>query len=186
MGLINKQAIWRIAAFVLVVALSVGIFLLPESQTDRLQSFGLLGVFFISVLANATLFLPAPGLLVVFTMGARLHPLGVALAAASGATIGELSGYLAGYSGKAVIENTSMYQRMVTWMKRNGNLTVLLLAFFPNPFFDLTGMAAGALKMPIVQFVIWCWSGKFGKMLIVAFAGAGFISIPWISNLLSN
>lgn len=170
----------------LVISISIAIFILPEGQAEKLESFGLLGIFFISILANATLFLPAPGLLVVFTMGARLHPLGVALAAASGATIGELSGYLAGFSGQAVIENASMYKRMVNWMEKNGNFTVLILAFLPNPFFDLTGMAAGALKMPIVQFVIWCWSGKFGKMLIVAFAGAGFISLPLISNMLSN
>lgn len=184
MRLKDKQASWRIVALVLVLAISVAIFLLPEAQTAQLQNFGLVGIFVISILANATLFLPAPGLLVVFTMGARFHPLGVALAAASGATIGELSGYVAGYGGQAVIEDVSMYQRMVNWMGKNGNLTVLILAFFPNPFFDLTGIAAGALRMPIVRFLIWCWFGKFGKMLLVALAGAGFISIPWISNLL--
>ena len=83
MKLDKKQVIWRIAAFALVLSLSVAIFLLPEDQSDQLESFGFLGVFVISILANATLFLPAPGLLVVFTMGARLHPLGVALAASS-------------------------------------------------------------------------------------------------------
>ncbi len=182
----KNQAIWRIVAFILVIGISVAIFLMPDEQSQKLESFGLLGVFFISILANATLFLPAPGLLIVFTMGARLNPLGVALAAASGASIGELSGYLAGYSGQAVVEDVSMYQRMVNWMGRHGNLTVLTLAFLPNPFFDLTGIAAGALKMPIGRFLIWCWFGKFGKMLLVALAGAGFIGIPWIVNLLGN
>jgi uncharacterized membrane protein YdjX (TVP38/TMEM64 family) len=185
MSLERRQAIWRIAAIILVIGLSAAIFLIPPEQTETLERFGLLGVFVITALANATLFLPAPGLLIVFTMGARLNPLGVGLAAATGATIGELSGYLAGYSGQAVVEDTSMYKRMVAWMQRNGRLTVLLLAFFPNPFFDLTGIAAGALKMSLRTFIIWCWYGKFGKMLITALAGAGFISIPWVVDWLN-
>ncbi len=183
MSLDRKQALWRIAALTMIVIVSVAIFLLPEEQIDALGQFGYIGVFFISLLANATLFLPAPGLLVVFTMGARLNPLGVALAAGTGATLGEMSGYLAGYSGQAVIEDTTMYQRMEAWMKNNGKLTVLALAFFPNPFFDLTGMAAGALKMPIRSFLIWCWWGKLGKMFVTALAGAGFIQMPWVIDL---
>ena len=77
-----------------------------------------------------------------------------------------------------------MYQRMVEWMRRNGRLTVLLLALLPNPFFDLTGIAAGALKMPIRSFVIWCWYGKLGKMLLTALAGSGFIALPWVVDWL--
>lgn len=184
MSLEGRQAILRIAAIILVIGVSVAIFLIPDGQTESLERFGYIGVLLVAALTNATLFLPAPGLLVVFTMGARLNPLGVGLAAATGATIGELSGYLAGFSGQAVIEDVSMYQRMVEWMRRNGRLTVLLLALLPNPFFDLTGIAAGALKMPIRSFVIWCWFGKLGKMLLTALAGAGFIALPWVVDWL--
>jgi uncharacterized membrane protein YdjX (TVP38/TMEM64 family) len=182
----RRLTLIRWAAFLAVVALSAAILLLPEEQALALQAYGYPGVFVLSILSNATVLLPAPGLLVVFSMGARFHPLGIALAAGSGAAIGELSGYLAGFSGQAVIEDTRMYQRMVVWMRRNGPLTIFLLAFLPNPFFDLTGIAAGALKLPVRQFLLWCWLGKIGKMLLVALAGAGLIALPFTDSLFAR
>jgi uncharacterized membrane protein YdjX (TVP38/TMEM64 family) len=65
-------------------------------------------------------------------------------------------------------------------MKRNGNLTVLLLAAMPNPFFDLTGIAAGALKMPIPRFLFWCFIGISIKMTVFAFLGS--VSLTKIFN----
>jgi len=181
----NRISIYRLAALLAVIAISLAIFFLPEEQAKALENFGYSGIFLLSLISNATILLPAPGLLVVFSMGARFPPVAVALAAGSGAAIGELSGYLAGYGGQTVISNNSMYQRMVAWMKKNGSLTVLVLAFLPNPFFDLTGIAAGALKMPVRQFLLWCWFGKLGKMLIVALAGAGLFTIPWVTQLIN-
>jgi membrane protein YqaA with SNARE-associated domain len=182
---IDRNTVYRLAALLFVVGISLAIFFLPETQTAALESYGYSGIFVLSLISNATVLLPAPGLLVVFSMGAKLPPMALALAAGSGAALGELSGYLAGFSGQAVISNSSVYQRMVAWMKRNGSLTVLFLAFLPNPFFDLTGIAAGALKMPLKQFLLWCWLGKIGKMLLVALAGAGLVSLPWAAQLIA-
>jgi uncharacterized membrane protein YdjX (TVP38/TMEM64 family) len=180
-----RLTVIRIAAILLVIALSVYIFTLPEEHAAKLESYGYAGIFLLSILANATVLLPAPGLLIVFSMGARFHPTGVALAAGAGAAIGELSGYLAGFGGQVIIENNRLYQRMVAWMKRNGYLTVLVLAFLPNPFFDLTGIAAGALKMPLRDFLLWCFVGKTLKMLVIALAGAGFYTLPWLDSITS-
>lgn len=174
----RRQTLARWAALLVVVALTIYVLLLPEEQVKQLEGYGYLGIFLFAILGNATLLLPAPWLIFVFTMGARFHPLGVALAAGTGATIGELSGYLAGYSGQAIVEDAKSYQRMVAWMERRGNLTVLILAFIPNPLFDLAGVAAGALRMPIWKFMVWAWIGKVLKMLVTAYAGAGVISLP--------
>jgi uncharacterized membrane protein YdjX (TVP38/TMEM64 family) len=38
--------------------------------------------------------------------------------------------------------------------------------------FDLAGAAAGALKMPLQKFLLWCWLGETVKMFIFAYAGA--------------
>ena len=62
-------------------------------------------------------------------------------------------------------------------MKKNGSLTVFILAAIPNPFFDLAGVAAGSLKMPVVRFFIFCWMGEIVKMGIFAFAGASTLDI---------
>ena len=67
-----------------------------------------------------------------------------------------------------------MLFRSVGWMSRYGNLTVLLLAVIPNPLFDLAGMTAGVLKMPILRFLFWCALGKILKMIFFAYGGQTF------------
>ncbi len=124
------------------------------------------------MLANATLILPVPGVLITSAMGAVFNPFWVAIAAGSGAAIGELSGYLAGFSGQAVVERVNAYETLERWMKRYGGFAILVLAFVPNPVFDMAGMIAGALRMPVVPFFLWCWLGKVLKMLMFAYAGA--------------
>lgn len=173
----------RILAFIFVIAITVYILFLPEDEAARLESYGYAGIFLISILANATVLIPAPGLVIVFSMGAKFSPLLVGLAAGAGATLGELSGYLAGFSGQAIIEDRGRYNQMVRWMEKNGPLTISLLAFIPNPLFDLAGMVAGALKMPVFKFLLYALVGKVIKMVIFAYAGAGLLSIPWLENL---
>jgi len=171
----------RVLALVVVIGISVFVYSIRD-QVEEFAIYGYPGIFVISFLANATVLLPAPGIAVVFAMGAIFNPILVGLAAGAGSALGELSGYLAGFSGQAVIERTDIYERMVLWMKRNGNLTVLLLAAIPNPFFDLTGIAAGALKMPIPRFLFWCFIGITIKMTVFAFLGSVSLTKIFISQ----
>jgi uncharacterized membrane protein YdjX (TVP38/TMEM64 family) len=92
--------------------------------------------------------------------------------AGAGAALGELTGYLAGFSSQPAVEKINIYQRMVDWLKKYGPLAILSLSIIPNPFFDLTGAAAGALKMPVKKFLLWTWIGETIKMLMFAYAGA--------------
>lgn len=180
-----KRIEWRrLIALLFVLAISVYIILIPEEQTDALAAWGMPGVFLLSVLANATLFLPAPFLIAIGALGARLNPLGVGIIGGVGAIVGELSGYIAGYSGQAVIDNVEAYERMVGWMERHGALTLIILAFIPNPLFDMTGIAAGALKMPVWKFLLYGGIGKIMKTTIVAYIGAGILNLPWLEQFL--
>ncbi len=171
-----RLTLLRIAALGVVVALSLYIFSIRD-QAEQLAQYGYLGIFIVSFMAYATVLLPAPGVAVVFTMGSIFNPIGVALAAGAGAALGELSGYLAGFSGQAVVERADTYDRLTRWMTRNGPLTVFILAAVPNPFFDLAGVAAGALKMRMPLFLFWVWLGETIKMLFFAYAGAGLITL---------
>jgi uncharacterized membrane protein YdjX (TVP38/TMEM64 family) len=173
----------RVLALLFVIGISIYVVLLPEEQAEKLESYGYLGTFLISILANATVIVPAPGLVIVFSMGAKFNPLLIALAAGAGATIGELSGYLAGFSGQAIIEDQKRYGQMVAWMEKNGPLTLLILAFIPNPLFDLAGMIAGALRMPVFKFLFWALIGKVLKMVVFSYAGAGAFSSDWLNSL---
>jgi membrane protein YqaA with SNARE-associated domain len=166
----------RILALIFVIAISIFIYSIRD-QADQLSIYGYPGIFLLSFLAYATVLLPAPGVAVVFTMGAVFNPVGVALAAGAGAALGEISGYLAGFSGSAVIERADLYHKLSGWMTKNGPLTVLLLSAVPNPFFDLAGVAAGAVHMPLPRFLFWAWIGETLKMFLFAAAGASSFDI---------
>jgi membrane protein YqaA with SNARE-associated domain len=172
-----RITIARVLAVLAVIGISVYVFSIRE-HVDEFAAYGYPGIFLIALLANATIFLPAPGVAVVFAMGSVFNPIGVALAAGAGGTVGELSGYLAGFGGQAVVENTAAYARIQPWVQKWGGWAVLVLAAIPNPFFDLAGIAAGTLKMPIWKFLIFCWIGQTLKMAMIAYAGAA--SLHWI------
>ncbi len=170
---------------VFVLLMVVGVTAAVVVFRDRLQQFavyGYPGVFLVSLAGNATVIFPAPSLAVVFAMGAVLKPILVGLAAGVGEALGELTGYLAGFSGRAIVEDQARYERMTRWMERNGALTVFFLSLIPNPFFDVAGMAAGALKYPVWRFLLFCWAGKTIKTTLIALAGAQ--SITFIERFL--
>jgi len=168
----------RIAALVFVIAISIYIYSIRD-QAAELAKYGYPGIFLLSILANATVLLPAPGVLFVFAMGAVFNPFWVAIASGLGAALGELSGYLAGFSGQAIVENRAYYERILGWMEKNqflSYLIILILAFIPNPLFDLAGIAAGTLKMPVARFLFFCAIGKILKMMLFAYAGASTLN----------
>lgn len=173
----NRLVFLRCLSLIVVIGVSLFVFSL-RNRVSELAVYGYFGIFLIALLTNATVLLPAPGLAVVFTMGSVFHPLGVALAAGTGGALGEISGYLAGFSGQAVIERMDIYYRIVPWIHKYGVLAIVLLAAIPNPFFDIAGIASGAMKMPISRFLFACWIGQIIKML--GFAYAGSWSIQWL------
>lgn len=176
----KKLTGWKLTAVRVIVILAViGLTVLLFVYRDRVQeleAFGYPGIFLVSLLSNATLILPVPGVLFTSAMGAVFNPFFVALAAGTGATLGELTGYLAGFSGQGVIENREWYDKVTNWMRKYGGITVLVLAFVPNPVFDIAGMVAGALRMPLWKYLIFSWMGKVGKMLLFALGGAQILN----------
>lgn len=176
----RRQNLIRVLVFCLVIGLTVLIYVFRD-QAAKFAPYGYPGIFLFSILANATVILPAPGILFVFAMGAVFNPIGVALAAGAGAAIGELAGYLIGYSGQGVVENVNIYQKLLYWMEAHrllSYLAIFLLAFIPNPLFDLAGVAAGTLRIPVLSFLFFTFLGKTLKMLLLAYAGAS--SLNWL------
>jgi uncharacterized membrane protein YdjX (TVP38/TMEM64 family) len=167
----------RIAMLLAIFALTFYLLSIRD-QIQHLEAYGYPGIFVLSVLANATVIIPLPGVIITSAMGAVFDPFWVAIAAGSGAAIGELSGYLAGLSGRSVIKRVPKYETIINWMKKYGDITIFVLAFFPNPAFDMAGITSGSLKVPVTRFLLWCMLGKICKMLIFAYGGAtilGFI-----------
>jgi membrane protein YqaA with SNARE-associated domain len=164
-----------LAGFLIVIVIMGGILYLYRQypgKIDQLETWGYLGAFIISALSSATIIVPVPGLIIIFTLGAVLNPWLVGIISGLGGTLGELTGYLLGYSGRAAIRNMRLYRRMEGWMKRWGGVTILVLAAIPNPVFDVAGAVAGALRFPVWKFCLYGGVGRIIKHTLVAFAGA--------------
>ncbi len=171
---LTRANIFRILILIFVIGLTIYLLSIAD-QIKHLEYLGYPGIFIISIITNATIIIPVPGVLFTSTMGAIFDPFWVAIAAGLGATIGELTGYLAGFSGSAIIERRDWYDRMTDWMRKYGDVTILVLAFIPNPLFDMAGMVAGALKLPVYRYLLWTAIGKTLKMMVFAYGGASLL-----------
>ncbi|MCK4368746.1 MAG: VTT domain-containing protein [Dehalococcoidales bacterium] len=170
-----KRHLIPILTLLFVIAISVGIFYFYRSYPERieaLEGYGYLGVFLISLTFNATVILPAGNILLISAFGAILpSAILVGLAGGAGAAIGEITGYMVGYSGRGVVERVKLYNRLVEWLKRWGALAIFILALVPF-FFDLAGIAAGVLRFPLWKFILACWLGRTILYIVAALAGA--------------
>jgi membrane protein YqaA with SNARE-associated domain len=146
-------------SFLLVIAIMVLLLIYREAVAE-LGNWGYLGAFLIGLVGNATIILPMPSLLLLFALGATFNPVLVGLTGAVGGAIGELSGYILGYSGHGFIKNNQLYVKAEAWMKRFGSATVFVFAVAPVLPIDVAGIAAGALRFPSWKFLAACFSGK--------------------------
>jgi uncharacterized membrane protein YdjX (TVP38/TMEM64 family) len=181
LGLVLKGRVLPILGITLVVVITVGIFL----YRDRISELGVLGypgVFLVSMVWNSTVLVPIPSFWTYFFLGQIFNPALVGLAGGSGASVGELTSYLAGYSGRVMLreqKRIKLYTRVENWIKKWGFIVVFafnLVPFFP---FDLVGIAAGATRFPLWKFYLACLAGRTLSYGFIAWAG----SQGWIPPL---
>lgn len=172
----------HLASILFAVGVTALIFIFRD-HVRALDELAYLGGFLAMLIGNATILLPVPGLIFVFALGGTLNPLLVALTAAPGAALGELTGYAAGYGGSAIVDNWKLYNRLEGWMSRYGAVVIVVLAAIPNPVFDLAGVVAGALRMKWWRFLMAALVGKLLQALMIAYAGA--LSLDWVSRFLA-
>jgi membrane protein YqaA with SNARE-associated domain len=176
----NSTAIQRgLLGLAVVVAIGVAVTVLLGDPARRQQieamvqtPVGLVGLFVFSALSSATLLLPVPGMALTVVAASVADPLLVGLLAGAGQAIGELTGYLAGSSGNALLGERLQNSWMARWMRRCGGPTVFVLALVPNPVFDVAGVLAGALKMPVLHYLAAAGAGKVIRNVAIAMAVA--------------
>ena len=166
----NRDTILQIVSLVFVLGLSA-VLVWQHERVEALASLGYAGIFIVSALGSASLVIPVPGLAFTVTFGAILNPFWVGVLSGLGATIGEITGYLLGYSGRMAVHETHPYSRMVRWMSKWGDLTIFLLALLPNPLFDIAGITAGVLKYPVWRFILLGSAGRIPKHILFAYLG---------------
>jgi membrane protein YqaA with SNARE-associated domain len=181
-----KRNIIYLAGLLLVIAITAGIVYFYRQYPGRIEeltAYGYLGSFVISVIFNATIILPAGNMMIQMALGATiLSPVLVGLVSGAGATIGEITGYVAGRSGRGLVARSQMYNRVEGWLRRWGWLTIFIFSVVPFVF-DLVGIAAGALRYPFWKFLFFCWLGRaILYIFMVWLASLGLkIMLPWFS-----
>ncbi|MFA5125473.1 MAG: VTT domain-containing protein [archaeon] len=163
-----------------------------NSLFSQLAIAGPIGVFFLSIITNATVFLPFPVLeLALFASGpvdvfglGIFSPLVFGVAAGAGAGIGELSGYFCGRGGRHILKKLKKEQAekisgYAKKLEKEGFIALIIFAFLPLPF-DLAGVAAGIVKFPIHLFMLGCAIGKIPRYSLIAYAG--YFGISWVMS----
>ena len=161
-----------VALLALALAMTLVIYVLAsESTVEQLVTYGYPGLALVMFISSATVILPAPGLAVVFAAGGFLNPILIGLFAGTGAALGEMTGYFAGYGGRQALDKNGKVHWIQEWMARNGFLTVFVFAAIPNPVFDVVGLVAGGLHYDVRKFLLAALMGNIVKVTYIAFAG---------------
>lgn len=175
----NPNTLLRIGILLLVLAASTTALLLRDQLTVTQAGYG--GVALASLVASAGLIIPVPALGAVCAGGVFLNPVLLGLIAGTSETVGELTGYFLGYSGRDVAVRTRLYNRLEPLVLKRGWLPLFLVSLVPNPIFDIIGIAAGALRYPLWGFLGVVWMGKSIKF--ITFAYACKYSIAWLTEV---
>lgn len=153
------------------VALTMLLAFVPVDVMERLGAYGYVGVFVLTLLASATIVLPSPALGAALLAGKTLNPWLVGVLSGVAAGLGEITGYVAGYSGSTLAVRSRFYPRVERWVQRWGPITIFSLAALPSPLIDLAGIAAGTMRISFRSYLAACLAGKVLRFTAVAWVG---------------
>ena len=175
----NPNTLLRVGILLAVVAASATAVLLRDQLTLTQAGYG--GVALASLVASAGLIIPVPALGAVCAASVFLNPALLGLVAGTSESVGELTGYFLGYSGRDMVRQSRLYKRLEPLVRRRGWLPLFLVSLVPNPIFDIIGIAAGALRYPLWGFLGVVWVGKTLKFMIFAYACR--YSLAWLTEV---
>lgn len=156
---------------------------------EQFERYGYAGIFLANFLANATAFVPVPGLsaiaqALIIEGSDRLFVPGVVIAGATAMTLAETTAYGIGALGRGIAEEREMpvkgrlgawMHRAAGWidwlMARYGTLTLFTLSAIPNPLFEFAGITAGAVRMNFWRFIVAVGTGKTLRVILLVTAG---------------
>jgi membrane protein YqaA with SNARE-associated domain len=175
----------QLAIWTIVVGSVVGGFILYKAGQLNPAGVGYTGAFLINMIGSASVLIPVPGLAAVCAAAApevALNILVLGIVGGAGATVGELTAYLAGYSGQSLVQRSKHYNRVRSQLVKRGATALFVLAVLPLPIFDVAGIAAGSLGYPLRRFLLWVYFGKIIKFVGIAYACHQ--GIHWLTDLL--
>lgn len=168
----------------LIAVLNVVVYLLLASENGQaflswLNELVYLGAFGLALVANLTVLVPIPynAVILAMTQSAEL-PWLIALVAALGSVLGEVTGFLVGKTGREVVKDT----RFTNWLaeqlqdKTKAAFAMYLVSLPPNPAFDVAGITAGAAGLKFRFFAFWVFLGRLTRFMLFAFVANNWLS----------
>ncbi|GAB4207455.1 MAG: VTT domain-containing protein [Roseiflexaceae bacterium] len=164
-----------LVGLIMVAANVLAYYLIPPDVADRLGALGYLGIFLVTLIANATVIVPVPYYGIIWALAPKLNLMGVAAAGALGSALGESVAFFAGRSGRGAVEDTRFYRWVQQQLRHpvRAFVVLFLLSAPPNPAFDVAGLTAGAVGLPFWMFFGAVLLGRFVRMIIIALIGFG-------------
>lgn len=147
--------------------------------------YGYFGVFVISFIGSLSIVFPIPYTILIYFLGAVLDPIFLAISGGLGSALGEMSGYILGYYGRAIIseERQKKMDYMLRIFNRYGAVAIFLFALTPLPD-DLLFIPLGIMRFSFIRAFIPSFIGKSLMCLILAYGG--HFSIKFIQEMLGN
>ncbi len=130
-------------------------------------------IWLFSFIGAASIFIPLPapaGVCIGATPAFGLNPWLIGVISGSAEVLGELTGYMAGLTGRFIVQKHRFYPRVHGWMLKRGALVLFFMAIIPNPLFDIVGIAAGSIGYPLRKFIPVVFVSKSIKSTGIAFA----------------
>jgi len=174
----DRRGWYRLLAMLTVAMMLIGVGV--ATHGPLLMAY--VGVFGLSILTNAILFVPSGRGAVMVAGALILNPLAVAILSGIGGALGEMTGYVLGYSPRSLIKKG----KIPAWLSRNAErnmpATLLVLSAFPNPFVDALSIIAGRMGYPIRSFLAYSMIGKVVQSFVVVYVALWNVSLvsSWI------
>jgi membrane protein YqaA with SNARE-associated domain len=130
-----------------------------------------IAVFTVTMAANLTIVAPVPfSVIVMATAASKFDPFMIGICAAAGGTLGEMSGYFAGWLGKkiAIPDSIAGYRKIEYWVNKYGVWAIFILAVQPIIPFDIGGLIAGTARMHLARFLPSLFAGKLIKYVLIS------------------
>lgn len=169
----NRDIVFRLGLITFVIAFVIFGVILWLTDSLNTENIGYGGVWVIGFIAAGSIILPIPGPAAVCIAAAPdlgLNPLIIGVVSASAEALGEMTGYMAGLSGRSLLERNKYYPKFHSLLQRRGGIILFVGAMIPNPLFDVLGIAAGSIGYPIKKFLTVVFVAKAIKSTGIAYA----------------
>lgn len=171
----KREKIFAVNVFILSLTLSIGFFVFQDFFKEA-KTLGLLGLFIINFVSNASFFISAPAMLTVFAAGNFYSPFLIAPVSSLGAAFGDSLSFLIGHSGRHILNHRLqkhiLFRAIEDFFKAHGGWVLFIFSLVPNPIFDSIGLLAGIMHYSPVKFFMIIFIGRLIRFFFVAKFGS--------------